>query len=511
VTEQTVHAQESMDGIDTSANPGRGDRRRGTAAWGESSGRAPYWVWRLRWILGGLGLLAVAAVIVVWSGVRPGYDPYGWLIWGHLTIHGSLNTDGAPSWKPLPYLFTLPYALLARHALYVWMITAYALSLSGLVFAGRVAYRLIAAPPGRRYVGLAGALVAALGVLSIQHYPHSILSAESDTIVVALCLAALDCILNGRPRWAFWLWWLAALGRPEAWAPTLLYAIWVWWKVPGMRWQLILGLILIPLLWFGIPYLSSKSAFSPGNLALGSVRQVHGNKIVGTYTRFADMNSTAVKLGALIAVGLALLRRDLPVLILAGWVALWVVVEIVFSLHGWSAVVRYMYEAGAGTAVLCGVAVGRVLLDTHALLERFGRPALVWRGLATAISLAALAGFVVSEVPIARARINTERHDLHGQRVRTKYVNLLGGVIEQLGARRILACGQPHIGIGWQSVLAWDLGTDTGSLFFVPSSEKHHRHPIVNMYPHYYGWKVFPSDWANQRQKARCRGLSYRT
>lgn len=506
MTEQTVQAQASINhGIGTSPDPPPDDRQGGKAGW------VTHWLWRPRWILGALALLAIAAVIVVWSGVRPGYDPYGWLIWGHLTLHGHLNTDGAPSWKPLPYLFTLPYALLGRHALYLWMITAYALSLSGFVFAGRIAYRLIGAPAGRRYVGLAGAVVAILAMLSIQHYPHSVLSAESDTVVVALCLGAIDCIVHRRPRWAFWLWCLAALGRPEAWAPTVLYVAWAWWKVPGMRWQLVLGVILIPLMWFGIPYLSSKSAFSPGNLALGSVRQVHGNKIVGTYTRFADMNSTAVKLGALVALALAILRREVPVLILAGWVALWVVVEIVFSLHGWSAVSRYMYEAGAGTAVLCGIAVGRVMLDTHALLELVGRQGLAWRGMATAVSVAALAVFVVAEVPIARARINTERHDLHGQRVRTRYVNLLGKVVERLGAQRILTCGQPHIGIGWQSVLAWDLGTNTGRLFFVPSSEKHHRHPIVNMYPHYYGWQFFPSDWTTPRQAARCRGLSYRT
>src|SRR5207248_9584528 len=103
-----------------------------------------------RWPLGAVGLLLLSTLIVLWARARPGYDPYGWLVWGHLTLHGKLDTNGAPSWKPLPYLFTVPYAAFGRHALWLWMITAVAVSLSGLVFAWRIAFRLVAAPPERR-------------------------------------------------------------------------------------------------------------------------------------------------------------------------------------------------------------------------------------------------------------------------------------------------------------------------------------------------------------------------
>ncbi|MDQ6834793.1 MAG: hypothetical protein M3016_01260, partial [Actinomycetota bacterium] len=185
----------------------------------------------------------MAAGIVLWAPVRPGYDPYGWLVWGHLTLHGQLETDGAPSWKPLPFLFTLPYALLGRHALYLWMITAFAISLAGVVFAWRLAFGLVHAEPSRRYGAYASGLTAGLALLLIEHYPHSILSAESDTVVVALCLGAADCILHRRYRWAFWAWWLAALGRPEVWAPLAIYVVWAWRAVPRMRAPMIAGLI----------------------------------------------------------------------------------------------------------------------------------------------------------------------------------------------------------------------------------------------------------------------------
>ena len=63
-----------------------------------------------RWALAAaILLLAASLAIVLWARTRPSFDSYGWLVWGHQTIAGSLNTNAAPSWKPLPYLFTVPY------------------------------------------------------------------------------------------------------------------------------------------------------------------------------------------------------------------------------------------------------------------------------------------------------------------------------------------------------------------------------------------------------------------
>jgi len=54
------------------------------------------------WWLVGIAILAGSAGIARWADTRPGYDPYGWLIWGYQTIHGTISLRGAPSWKPLP-------------------------------------------------------------------------------------------------------------------------------------------------------------------------------------------------------------------------------------------------------------------------------------------------------------------------------------------------------------------------------------------------------------------------
>ena len=472
-------------------------------------GRGRRWRWRLRWPLGALILIGVSAAVVAWAQVKPSYDPYGWLTWGHLTLHGKLNTDGAPSWKPLPYLFTLPYALAGRDAVYLWMTTAFAISLSGLVFAWRVAYWLVAPPRGRAWAGHLAGLTAALAVIGIYDFPHSILSAESDTIVVALCLAGADAILCRRLRWAFWLFWLAALGRPEAWSVLLLYGAWAFWTQPRMRWPVVIGVVLVPLLWFGIPALTSKSPFTEATLAEHSPRAVHGNKITGVIGRFLDLNAGAVKIAALVAVIAAVLRRDRAVLLVLGAVLVWVAVEIAFALHGWSAVPRYMYEAGAGTAVLAGVFVGRVLLDSGAAMRRLPlRTPSFAAGLVAGAILLAFAG---SLVPIASSRVAHERSDLAQQRARAVQVDQLEDAITILGGHRILACGHPKVWVSWQSVLAWDLGTNVGSMFFNPGYHRRHPHSIVNLYPHDYGWQIFASDWTDAGQRIRCAGLQYTT
>jgi hypothetical protein len=464
---------------------------------------------RARWPIAAVALVGLSAVLVVWARVRPGYDPYGWLVWGHLTWHGQLDTNGAPSWKPLPLLFTLPYALIGRHALYLWMTTAFAISLSGVVFAWRVAFRLLDAPGERRYAAYAAGLTAAVALLAILDFPHSVLSAESDTMVVALCLAAIDCTLNRRYRWAFWVWWLAALGRPEVWAPLGLYFLWAWRAQPGMRVQMLVGLALTPVLWFGVPALTSKSPFSAATLAERSPRALHANKVTGTIGRFLSLDPTVVKLAAALAVLQAVLRRDRRVLLLAGGVVLWVAVEAAFALHGFSAVRRYMYEAAAGVGVLAGVFIGRLILDLPTVPTILKMPQ--WATAAGVASLVVVVAFAVSLVPILHGRIAAERRDLRGQRTRTAYIGLLASAVQHLGPERILACGHPDIGIGWQSILAWQLGTNVGILYFNPASETAHKHPIVNLYPRSYGWQIFSSDWTSPTQAARCRGLSYRT
>jgi len=312
----------------------------------------------------------------VYARARPGYDPYGWLVWGKLAIHLKLDTNGAPSWKPLPFLFTVPYAVVGHYALWLWMVTSVAISLSGLIFAWRIAFRLTYSRPERRYASYVAGLFAAAFVLGMQDpiapasYVHYLLSAESDTMIVALCLAAIDFHLEEHHRWAFWMWFLAGLGRPEVWPFLGLAGLWLWWKDPSYRRWLYGALGLLIVFWFVIPGISSKSFFTAGNIAQNSPRAVHGNKVTGTIRRFHQLEANPVWIMAALTVAWAVWRRRIAILVLAAGALLWLVIEIAFALKGYPAVPRYMFEAGAVVGILA--AVDRRGPDIHSAGDRGG-------------------------------------------------------------------------------------------------------------------------------------------
>ena len=493
VSEQTLDAPPTE--APGGSSPERG--RRAGVDWAELAHR-------YRWVLTAAGLLIVSLAIVLYARARPGYDPYGWLVWGKLTIHLKLDTNGAPSWKPLPYLFTVPYALFGRYALWLWMVTSVAISLSGLIFAWRIAFRLTYSRPERRYASYVAGLFAAAFVLAMQdpvgnfNYTHYILSAESDTMIVSLCLLAIDLHLSGRHKAAFWIWWLAALGRPEVWPFYGLAGLWLWWKVPSYRRWLYASLVLLAFLWFGIPGLSSKSLLTAGNIAENSPRAIHGNKITGTIDRFHELLPNTVWIAAVLTVAWAAWRRRTTILVLAGGAVLWVLIEIAFAIHGFPAVPRYMFEAGAVVGILAAIFIGRIVHELPALLAQLVRRLDAAPRLAslvgtwgTVLAVAVVSG---SMLGAAHRQERLERSDLRSQRARTVLIGRLSGVVKTLGASNMFACGQPNIPIGYQSVFAWYAGVKTGVLYVSPGYLKVHPHPLVNIYPIAgAGWKVFPS------------------
>ena len=367
MSEQTLDAPP----IEVPDGPPNASRRRDGADWRALA-------YRYRWVLTAAGLLLVSLAIVLYARTRPGYDPYGWLVWGKLTLHLKLDTNGAPSWKPLPYLFTVPYALFGHYALWLWMVTSVAISLSGLIFAWRIAFRLTYSRPERRYASYVAGLFAAAFVLAMQdpvgnyNYTHYILSAESDTMIVSLCLLAVDLHLSGHHKAAFWIWWLGALGRPEVWPFYGLAGVWLWWKQPSYRWWLYGSLFALAFLWFGIPGLTSKSLLTAGNVAENSPREIHGNKITGVITRFHELLPNTVWVLAVLTVAWAAWRRRITILVVAAGVVLWVLIEMAFALHGFPAVPRYMFEAGAVVGILAAVFIGRIVHELPGLLSSLG-------------------------------------------------------------------------------------------------------------------------------------------
>lgn len=455
--------------------------------------RHPGWTVTLLLVLIAIGFVAL-------TGMRPEFDAYGWLVWGRQTLHWNLDTNGAPSWKPLTYMFTLPYALAGDKQPWLWMVTSVAGSLAGAVFGGRIAYRLAGPAPGRPYAPIIAALFAALGVLGLDRYWQLILIAGSDPIVVSLCLAAIDFHLSGRPRMAFAMLVLASFGRPEAWVFTFFYAVWAWRAVPRMRLITVVGLCAIPPFWFIIPALTSKSWFRAGDLALNSHNVLHGSKITGVFGRFLGLYTGPMKLAVAAAVVGAAAWRDRIWLALTGLSLAWVVIEIGFAFYGWSAVPRYLIEPAAVMIVLGGATVGRVLASAP-----YTATVLRWAG---PVAVGVLA---VALVPTTRARVRAVRDEVANRRDAGVKIDRLREAIDRDGGpAHVRACGQPVTVVGFQSTLAWELGINVGNVGFRPGRSIHRGDPIVLFKPHQRGWVVLPIHSPAPR-RAQCSQLKTAT
>jgi hypothetical protein len=436
------------------------------------------------WWFVALGVVVISAILLRWADTRPGYDPYGWLDWGYQTLHGTLNLGGAPSWKPFSYIFTVPYALFGGYALWLWMLTAVSLSLAGAVFGGRIAYRLTAGEGGdRRWAAWIAAVFAGTSVLAIQQYFHYVLSAQSDPMLVTFCLAAIDCYLGGRLRWAWWLGVICGLGRPEVWPFIAMYGVWLLVKRPSMRWMVVAGAAVTLFLWFGIPTITNGRPDIAGQLALKSPHELHSDKIVGTLDRFRGLSYWPVEVAALLAVVLAAVRRNLTVLMLAAIAVGWIMVEVAFALHGFPAVARYLFEPAGVAAVLAGVGVGWLLLDASRLSSALPG----WVGIPVAVVL------IAAMIPQALSRAGDEHTDILYERARTVEINKLAATIGALGGyQRVLSCGHPVLNVEYVSIMGWYLHLNTGDIGYRPTFELLNPHPIMMFTSLHNGWAVKP-------------------
>jgi hypothetical protein len=429
-------------------------------------------------------VIALAIVFVIHTNMRPAYDAFGWLVWGKQALHWNLNTNGAPSWKPLTFLFTYPYALAGTGQMRLWMITAVAFAFAGCVFAARIAFRLTGASSKLSYAPYIAAALAAAAVLGLDGYWPLILISNSDPMVVTLCLAAIDAHLSERPALAFAALVLASLGRPEVWPFMVLYAVWAFRARPavGMRAYLLLGLALIPLLWFGIPALTANSWFTAGKVALNPRLVLHGNRWIGTWKLFFGLYPTAVWVAALFALALAVIKRDRTTLLLLGGAVVWVLIEFGFILHRWPAEGRYVAEPAAVVAVLAAAALGRLLVIGASTnwAVRVG-------------SLAAVAALIAAVIPTAENRVDVANASVLQRRAYATRLDRLERVIAVLGgSQRIRSCGQPTAIVGLQSALAYELDMNVGFVGHKPARLIHHHRPIVLFKPEGLGWIVLP-------------------
>ena len=183
------------------------------------------------WKLLVLACLALATLAHVLPSA-PTYDPWAWINWGREIVEADLDTRTGPSWKPLPVLFTTPFALAGDEwAPELWLIVAQAGGLLAFAFTYRLAARLAGWPAG---------IIAAAGLVLADEFIRNFARGNSEGLLVALVLWAVERHLDGRRRDAFVLGFLAGLLRPELWPFLLLYGAWLMWREPATR-MLVVG------------------------------------------------------------------------------------------------------------------------------------------------------------------------------------------------------------------------------------------------------------------------------
>jgi hypothetical protein len=385
-----------------------------------------------------LGCLALAALSLLLPSV-PTYDPWAWIIWGREILHGDLVTTTGPSWKPLPVLFTTPFSLLGDDgAPLAWLVVARAGGILAIAFA----YRL-----GARLGGPFAGAIAAASLLLAESFVLDFARGNSEGILVALSLWAIERHLDGRSRDAFLLGVGAALLRPEVWPFIALYGVYLAWHD---RSRATLALVLgggaaLALLWFVPEYAGSGDflrAAARARQPIPSSPAFAKHPFLTVFDQSSAILTPPVYFGGIVAVLLA--RRPLCIALAAIGTVLMVSVAAMTQ-FGFAGNLRYVALPAALVCVLSGA--GWVWL-VRAAARRWGRAA---AAALVALGIGFFAPFVVADAGDLRADAtqNQQEADLYG--------SVPEAIAAAGGAARVKSCGMVYTGAFQTQTVAWYL------------------------------------------------------
>jgi hypothetical protein len=368
----------------------------------------------------------------------PTYDPWAWISWGREITEWNLDTRTGPSWKPLPVLFTTPFALAGDEAApELWLIVAQAGGLLAFAFTYRLAARLAGWPAG---------LIAAGGLVLADEFIRNFARGNSEGLLVGLCLWAIERHLDGRRRDAFLLGVAAGLLRPELWPFLLLYGLWLMWSQPHTR-VLVLGCgALTVVAWLVPEYLGSGDFMRAASRA----REPNPDSAAfadfpfwETFRRSASVLMVPLLLGAAIALARAWRARDRVRLILGGVAAALLVAVAAMTQAGFAGNLRYVALPAALVCVLAGAGWVELVRDSA---RRVGRA----RGAAVAVVLAAAAA------PFVVADVDKLRFDLDVVRAESELYDRLPPIVAKAGgAAALLRCGPVYAPPFEVQAVAW--------------------------------------------------------
>ena len=398
-------------------------------------------------------LLAVLSAAVL--PTVPSYDPWSWISWGREVVdpHLGFVISGGPSWKPLPWFFTIVYALFGTAAApTLWVITARAGGLLGLVAAYRLAARVVGAP---RWAAVSAGVLAAGGVVVTQEWFYYMFRGTSEPMLVACGLWAIDRHLERRYGWAFVLGVALGLMRPEAWPLLIVYGAWLWFRHGSIRMRalVVLGLFSLPFFWFVPPWIGSGHPFLAASHAADYNGQLGAHPFFTVLGRGLDIQTIPVLVLGAVAVAVAWLRRprDWLTLSLGAGALVWWVVVIGMTLDGYPGLERFYLPAAGVTCVLAGVGIVRIA-------EMLSRGRLV-------VALGVVAAIVALTIPFTGGRLNeARRQERVASQAVTRLDQLSAAVAAVGGHARVFPCKSSFSAVnhGVQTALAWKLHVTLG-------------------------------------------------
>ncbi len=408
------------------------------------------------------GVLTVAALSLL-GPARPTYDPWAWLTWGREITEGELVTTAGPSWKPLPVLFTTPLALLGDDAApALWLLLARTGGVLSIVRTWRLAARFAGWPAG---------LIAAAGLVICEEYVRHFLPGNSEGILVALCLYAVERHLDGRYAVAFALAFGAALLRPEIWPFFGVYGLWLVLRDPRW-WRLVFSCFAATsILWFVPEYIGSGDFLraaerarspAPGSPAFAA------HPFLEVLQRASGLLAPPVLVGAGVAVVLAIKRgRSRPdsgdvrtIVLLAGSATALILLVALMTQAGFAGNLRYLALPAALVCVLAGIGWARLVSE---VAERRGLRA-AW--VATAVLVAGSIPFALSYTASLDSSLGWVKREAAASRD-------LSRAIAQSGGAAAAGCGGVYTGPYTVQLVAWELhrhGSQVGLTPRVPGT-----------------------------------------
>jgi hypothetical protein len=392
---------------------------------------------------------------------EPSYDPWAWFVWSREIAHLELDTDGGPSWKPLPVLLLALAAPLGDEVpVTLWIVLARAGALLGLVLAYRLAARLAGGPPVLRAVaGIAAAVSLALTPDWFQFTAH----ASEAPLAVALMLWAVERHLDRRSGQAMALLAVVCLMRPEVFPFLAVYAIWLWRAERGLRRPVVALMVAIPVAWLVPEWIGSGHPLDAGSQARSAPYwslSLAERPWLRALERLHNHAGLAVELLAATAIAGALVRRQREVLVLAAAAAVGAALFVAMTQAGFSGNPRYALPALAVVCVVAGTGTARIaeagaLLAARVAARFAARVAARARPSGAALALTLVALLATPLVEGRAGRLEFEAREV-GRRMDLQR-DLARAVAAAGGAEALRELGSATTNRALHTRLAWEL------------------------------------------------------